>query len=98
MKPTDAQRIIRHRAGQSHNVVFLPHAQQRMRSRQIDALSVLRCLRRGIIAEGPYRDIKSGQWRCNVEATVSGEWLRVVVEIPDTPPHLEVITVIGLEN
>ena len=97
MKPSEALRTIRLRAADSQHVVFLRHAQTRMRSRRIDALQVMRCLQRGIVTEGPYRDIKSGQWRCNLEAKAGGGWLRVVVEIPDEPPLLEVITVIGLE-
>ncbi len=98
MKPAEAQRAIRQRAAHSLNVVLLPHALQRMRTRRIDALQVVRSLQRGTITEGPYRHIKSGQWRCNVEATINGDLLRVVVEIPDAPPLLEVITVIGLEG
>jgi Domain of unknown function (DUF4258) len=97
LKQPEALREIRARAHESHNVAFVSHAGVQMRKRGIDRLQVIRCLQRGRITEGPYRDIRSGQWRCNVEATVSGDSIRVVVEIPDKPPLLEVITVISLE-
>lgn len=97
MKPAEAMRQIRARVASSDNVVFIPHARQQMRKRGVDALQVIRCLQRGFITEGPYRDIKSGQWRCNVEAIAGGDLLRVVVEIPELSLLLEVITVIALE-
>lgn len=34
--------------------------------------------------------------RCNVEGMIDGERLRVVVELPDEPPDLLVVTVIDL--
>lgn len=64
----------------------------------MDLLQVQRCLLRGTITEGPYipTSSKSGYWRCNVEATVGGDELRVVVELPDDPPEVLVITVIRI--
>lgn len=97
MKPAEALKTIRLRAAQSQNVVLITHARTQMRKRSVDVLQVIHCLQRGNITEGPYRDIKSGQWRCNVEANTGGDWVRVVVEIPDRPPLLEVVTVIALE-
>jgi hypothetical protein len=32
-----------------------------------------------------------------VESVVDGEWLRVVVELPDDPPDVIVVTVIAVE-
>lgn len=98
MKQSEALKTIRARAADSQNVAFVHHARVQMRKRGVDAVQVIRCLQRGNITEGPYRDIKSGQWRCNVEAMAGGDWVRVVVEIPDRPPLLEVITVIALEK
>lgn len=68
-----------------------------MISRGIDLLSVIRCLKRGEITEGPYIPTASrtGDWRCNVSARVDGRWLRVVVEIPQD--GLLVITTIAEE-
>lgn len=69
-----------------------------MRRRHVDFLQLQRCLLRGEITEGPYVPTSSatGYWRCNVEATVNGDPLRVVVELPDNPPGVLVITVIRL--
>ncbi len=97
MKQSEALKTIRARAADSQNVLLIHHARVQMRKRGVDVLQVVRCLQRGSITEGPYRDMKSGQWRCNVEAKAGGELIRVVVEIPEKPPYLEVITVIALE-
>lgn len=69
-----------------------------MLRRGLDVPQVQRCLLRGEITEGPYVAIASrtGNWRCNVEAKVSGEQLRVVVEIPEDATAVLVITVIRL--
>jgi hypothetical protein len=37
------------------------------------------------------------EWRYDVESIVDGEWLRVVVELPDDPPDVIVVTVIAAE-
>jgi hypothetical protein len=65
--------------------------------RRIDLLSVIRCLKRGAVTEGPYipTDSRTGDWRCNVRALIDGRWLRVVVEIPAN--GLLVITAIAEE-
>jgi hypothetical protein len=57
-----------------------------------------RCLRGGVIREGPYvpTDSRTGAFRSNVEGIVDGGRLRVVVELPDKPPDLLVVTVIDL--
>jgi hypothetical protein len=69
-----------------------------MIGRGIDLLSVIRCLRRGEITEGPYVATNSPtrDWRCNVSARIDGRWLRVVVEIPVA--GLLVITAIAEEK
>ena len=98
MKPADARKIIRDRAQDSARIVVLPHARARMQQRRIDFLDIQRCLRGGAITEGPYvpTDSRTGAFRCNVEGIVDGERLRVVVELPDKPPNLLVVTVIDL--
>jgi hypothetical protein len=65
--------------------------------RRIDLLSVIRCLKRGDVTEGPYipTNSRTGDWRCNVSALVDGRRLRVVVEIP--VDGLLVITAIAEE-
>lgn len=98
MKPADALKVIRDRARSSERIVVLPHAQARMRERRIDFLDVQRCLKGGAITEGPYVpiDSRTGAHRCNVEGLVAGDRLRVVVELPDKPPDLLIVTVIDL--
>jgi hypothetical protein len=98
VRPADALKIIRDRAKDSGRIVVLPHARARMRERRIDFLDVQSCLKGGAITEGPHvpTDSRSGANRCNVEGMVDGERLRVVVELPDKPPELLVVTVIDL--
>jgi hypothetical protein len=69
-----------------------------MLERHIDFLDVQRCLQGGSITEGPYvpTDSRTGAWRCNVEGLMDGQRLRVVVELPDDPPDLIVVTVIDI--
>ena len=100
MKPADVLKIIRDRAQDSGRIVILPHAQARMRERRIDFLDVQRCLKGGAITEGPYvpTDSRTGANRCNVEGTVDGERLRIVVELPEKPAALLVVTVIDLRR
>lgn len=66
--------------------------------RGIDLLQVQRCLLHGRMTEGPYVAVNSttGDWRCNLETRI-GERIRVVVEIPQHPTQLIVITAIDLE-
>jgi hypothetical protein len=98
MKPADALKIIRERAQDSGHIFILRHARQRMIERGVDDLDVQRCLRGGVITEGPYVpvDSRTGAWRCNVEGIINGDRLRVVVELPKEPPDLLVVTVIDL--
>src|SRR4051812_10145525 len=98
MKPADALKIIRERAQDSTHIFILRHARQRMTERGVDDLDVQRCLRGGVITEGPYvpTDSRTGAWRCNVEGVINGDRLRVVVELPKEPPNLLVVTVIDL--
>ena len=100
MKPANALKIIRERAQASGRILILRHARQRMIERGVDDLDVQRCLRGGVITEGPYvpTDSNTGAWRCNVEGVISGDRLRVVVELPKEPPDLLVVTVIDLKR
>ena len=99
MKRSKAQRVIRKRAAWSEQIVSVPHALTRMRERQIDFLDMQRCLRRGNLIKGPYvpPDSLTDDWRYDVEAIVDGEWLRVVVELPDNSPDVIVVTVMVVE-
>ena len=99
MKRSKAQRIIRERAARSERIVTVPHALARMRERHIDFLDMQRCLRGGKVTKGPYvpPDSLTDEWRYDVESIVDEEWLRVVVELPDDPPDVIVVTVIAVE-
>jgi len=98
MNPADALRIIRERAADSGCVVILPHARDRMVERKIDRLEILRVLRAGAITDGPWVDARSDNERCRLEGQVDGEWIGVVVEIPENRPDLLVVTVIDLDR
>lgn len=74
---------------------MIPHAVQQMIRRRIDRLSVIRCLKRGVVTEGPAPELGTGNWRCVMEAQIDGERLRVVVEIPTE--GLLVITAVLVE-
>jgi len=99
VKRSEAQTVIRERAARSERIVVVPHALTRMRERRIDFLDMQRCLRGGKVTQGPYvpSDSLTDEWRYDVEAIVDGEWLRVVVELPDDPPNVIVVTVIVVE-
>ncbi len=77
----------------------VPHALIRMREREVDFLDMQRCLRGGKVTKGPYvpSDSLTDESRYDVESIVDGEWLRVVVELPDNPPNVLVVTVILVE-
>ena len=47
---------------------------------------------------GSFGSVRHGlSRRYDVESIVDGEWLRVVVELPDDPPDVIVVTVIAVE-
>jgi hypothetical protein len=67
MKPADALKIIRERAQDSGHIFILRHARQRMIERGVDDLDVQRCLRGGVITEGPYVPVDSRMYRSTPE-------------------------------
>lgn len=95
MKRSGAHQVIRERAAQSELTVLAPNALLQMREFGIDFLDVHRCLCRGKTARGPYvpRDSATADNRYDVEAIVNGDWLRIVVEVPDESTDVIVITV-----
>lgn len=82
MTRAEASKRIRQLAGNSANVVFLPHARSQMRMRHITPAEVLKALSRGAITEGPALDLK-GRWRCTMQRLAAGENLSVAVAICD---------------
>lgn len=99
MKRADVQRVIRERAARSEQIVLVPHATMRMRERGIDFLDVQRCLRRGEVMRGPYvpSDSVTDESRYDVEEIIEGDWIRVVVELPEHTADLVVVTVVVLQ-
>lgn len=95
MRRSEAHQVIRERAAQSALTVLAPNAILQMREFGIDFMDVHRCLRRGKTARGPYVpwDAETDHSRYDVEAIVNGEWLRVVVELPEASPEVFVVTV-----
>ena len=96
MKRSDAHQVIRERAARSELTVLVPNAIVQMREHGIDFMDVHRCLRRGKTVRGPYAppDSETDDSRYDVEAIVNGDWLRVVVELPDESPDVIVVTVL----
>ena len=87
-----AIRIVREIADVTGRVGFSPHAKRQMRKRKINRTQIYRCLRRGILVEGPYLDIHN-YWRCTFETITAGENIQVVVAF-NTREHLVVVTTI----
>lgn len=76
-----AQRLIKSLARDSANVYFTEHAKKRMKQRHITNAQVLKCLSKGRITEGPYRDINSGNWRTRLEYHYAGNDIVSVAEL-----------------
>jgi Domain of unknown function (DUF4258) len=83
--------LVRELASESGNVIFLPHALQRMKRRHVTPKEVIGCLLRGVIVEGPALGIK-GNWELAMERFGAGRKLRVALAL-DLPKRLIVITV-----
>jgi hypothetical protein len=83
--------LVRELAGDSGNIIFLPHASQRMKQRRITPKMVLECLLRGVIVEGPVLSQK-GTWELAMLRMAAGQKLRVALAI-DLPSRLIIITV-----
>ncbi|SJM94978.1 DUF4258 domain-containing protein [Crenothrix polyspora] len=76
-----ALKIIRHLAQESELVFLLTHVKKRMKQRHITIGQILRCLLKGEITEGPYREISTGNWRMRLELKESGQLVTVVAEL-----------------
>lgn len=76
--PRSARKIVGEIAEDSSKVFFTHHAESRMVERRITRSQVLRCLRHGVVIEGPYRDTH-GSWKLNMEVASAGSVITVVV-------------------
>lgn len=89
--PDDMARHVNVLAEDSHNIIITNHARERMEQRNITRRHVVTCLRKGRVAETPYKSVK-GDWRCSVVRTVSGMDVSVQIAI-DFKEQLIVVTV-----
>lgn len=75
-----AQKRIRELAEVTENVVFGPHARQRMKEREIFDIDVLRVLRKGFVDDAPEMT-ERGEWKCKVTLKIRGGRTAGVVTI-----------------
>jgi hypothetical protein len=82
MKPQAFLERVRKLSASSANVIFLPHARERMRKRRITTDQVLEVLRRGSIAPGenPAPDIY-GNWKATLRKNVAGDEVKVAAAL-----------------
>lgn len=73
-----ATRYVAEVADSTDRLKISSHAKQRMNERDISSSQILRTLKQGNIAEGPYQDTK-GRWNCRFEGYSAGKGLAVVV-------------------
>lgn len=81
LTPATAKRILREIIdADDARVFFTGHAETRMVERGITHKQVLRCLRNGQFAEGPYRGIQ-GNWEMKLEQISAGDVVSVVAAL-----------------
>ena len=87
-------RIIRELAQDTGNVFVEPHAKKRMRERNITPTQVYACLRKGVIDEPAYENIR-GNWKCTLRHQHAGDLVRLaaVIEKDDNGEWIAVVTV-----
>jgi hypothetical protein len=76
-----ALKAIRRLAQDSSAVFLLAHVKKRMKQRHITIGQILKCLLKGSITEGPYREISTGNWRVRLELKDAGQLVAVVAEL-----------------
>lgn len=77
----DWETLIRHIAGNSGNVFFTRHAEQRMKQRHITRSQVLETLRLGVLRLEPEPDLKTGDVRCRMERLIAGRKIGAVLAV-----------------
>ena len=92
LSPNQAARVVAALASDPHQVSYTVHARQRMRERGIEPANVIRCLRRGVVTEGPTMNIR-GNWQVRMTRTTDGRDLHVVVAL-EWQSRLIVVTAI----
>jgi hypothetical protein len=90
LNDADAIRLVRMLAVDSNNIVVIQHARKRGAQRSITRIQIERCVRHGIITEGPFVNPK-GNWQMNLTRQTAGEQITCAVAI-EWATHLIVIT------
>jgi hypothetical protein len=76
----DAVRLVRIIAADSNNIVVIAHAKKRGKQRSITRIQIERCVRMGIITEGPFIN-QHGNWQMNLTRQTAGEEITCVAAI-----------------
>ncbi|MGQ2185261.1 DUF4258 domain-containing protein [Bradyrhizobium barranii] len=90
LNDADAIRLVRMIAVDSSNIVVIHHARKRGAQRSITRIQIERCVRHGVITEGPFINSK-GNWQMNLTRQTAGEQITCAVAI-EWATHLIVIT------
>ncbi|MFA5531779.1 MAG: DUF4258 domain-containing protein [Thiohalomonadaceae bacterium] len=75
-----ALRIVREIAADSSRVAITDHARERMAQRRITDAQVVRCLKHGLITEGPARGVR-GNWEFTLEVLSAGDPVAIVAAL-----------------
>jgi len=82
LTPDLARRLLKEIAGADDGrVYFADHAEEKMTQRRITRMQVIRCLKSGRIAEGPYWDHEYDDWKVNMEVMSAGNVIGVVAAL-----------------
>ncbi len=73
-------------------IVFTPHAQKRMRERNITMDMALDCLRKGIIQREPEPNTRHGTLECLMERYTAGYNIGLIVALSGDNPDLIIVT------
>jgi Domain of unknown function (DUF4258) len=80
LNDADAIRLVRMIAADSNNIVVITHARNRGAQRSITRVQIERCVRFGVITEGPFIN-GHGNWQMNLMRQTAGEEITCAVAI-----------------
>lgn len=80
LNEADAVRLVRMIAVDSNNIVVIEHARRRRVQRSITRVQIERCVRMGIITEGPFIN-QHNNWQMNLTRQTAGEQITCAVAI-----------------
>ena len=73
--------LVRNLSQAQFGIRLTNHAQDQLTERGVSRPEINACLRSGRITEGPYRDLKTGDWKMNFDYRWDGTEVRVVVAL-----------------